>query len=104
MSESSKAPRLDPLAVRRQLRGEGLRARHSLSQNFLADPDVLQAILDLAAPEPGRRILEVGPGLGILTGGLLDGGATVTAVELDRRLADRLAGLRPRRSNAGRSG
>jgi 16S rRNA (adenine1518-N6/adenine1519-N6)-dimethyltransferase len=85
-----KAPRLDPLAVRRQLRGEGLRARHSLSQNFLADPDVLQAILDLAAPEPGRNILEVGPGLGILTGGLLDGGATVTAVELDRRLADRL--------------
>ncbi len=52
---------------------------------------MLQSILDLAAPEPGRRILEVGPGLGILTGGLLDGGASVTAVELDRRLADRLA-------------
>jgi len=61
-----------------------------MSQNFLADPDVLQAILDLASPAPGRRILEVGPGLGILTGGLLDGGATVTAVELDRRLAERL--------------
>jgi len=58
------APRLDPLAVRRQLRGEGITARHSLSQNFLADPDVLQAILDLAAPEPGRRILESGPGSG----------------------------------------
>ncbi|MFI5259137.1 MAG: 16S rRNA (adenine(1518)-N(6)/adenine(1519)-N(6))-dimethyltransferase RsmA [Candidatus Limnocylindrales bacterium] len=86
-----RRPRLDPLAVRRQLREEGLHARHSLSQNFLADPDVLQSILDLAAPEPGRRILEVGPGLGILTGGLLDGGATVTAVELDRRLASRLA-------------
>ena len=84
------APRLDPLAVRRQLRGEGLRAHHSMSQNFLADPDVLQAILDLALPESGRRILEVGPGLGILTGGLLDGGAAVTAVELDRRLAERL--------------
>jgi 16S rRNA (adenine1518-N6/adenine1519-N6)-dimethyltransferase len=90
VTNARKAPRLDPLVVRRQLRGEGLRARHSLSQNFLADPDVLQAILDLAAPEPGRSILEVGPGLGILTGGLLDGGATVTAVELDRRLADRL--------------
>jgi len=96
MSESpanqaaSRRPRLDPLAVRRQLRDEGLRARHSLSQNFLADPDVLQSILDLAAPEPGRRILEVGPGLGILTGGLLEGGASVTAVELDRRLAQRL--------------
>ncbi len=61
-----------------------------MSQNFLADPDVLQSILDLASPEPGRRILEVGPGLGILTGGLLVGGAEVTAVELDRRLADRL--------------
>ncbi len=85
-----KAPRLDPLVVRRQLRDEGLRARRSLSQNFLADPDVLQAILDLAAPEPGRRILEIGPGLGILTGGLLSGGAAVTAVELDRYLAGRL--------------
>lgn len=86
-----KVPRLDPLAVRRLLRDEGLRARHSLSQNFLADPEVLQSILDLAGPQPGRRVLEVGPGLGILTGGLLAGGAAVTAVELDRRLADRLS-------------
>jgi 16S rRNA (adenine1518-N6/adenine1519-N6)-dimethyltransferase len=86
-----KAPRLDALSVRRQLRVEGLRAHHSMSQNFLADPDVLQSILDLAAPEPGRRILEVGPGLGILTSGLLDGGADVTAVELDRQLAGRLS-------------
>jgi 16S rRNA (adenine1518-N6/adenine1519-N6)-dimethyltransferase len=92
-SGSRRAPRLDPLAIRRILRNEGLKARHSLSQNFLADPDVLQAILDLAAPEPGRRVLEIGPGLGILTGGLLDGGATVTAVELDRRLVDRLGRL-----------
>jgi 16S rRNA (adenine1518-N6/adenine1519-N6)-dimethyltransferase len=92
--QPTRAPRLDPLAVRRQLREGGIRARHSLSQNFLADPDVLQAILDLAAPAPGRRILEVGPGLGILTAGLLDGGAQVTAVELDRRLAERLARTR----------
>lgn len=92
--QAVRRPRLDPLAVRRQLREEGLRARHSMSQNFLADPDVLQSILDLAAPGPGSRILEVGPGLGILTGGLLDAGASVTAVELDRRLASRLARLR----------
>ena len=90
VARPAATPRLDPLAVRRQLRAEGLRARHSMSQNFLADPDVLQSILDLAAPEPGRRILEVGPGLGILTGGLLAGGAAVTAVELDRGLAGRL--------------
>jgi 16S rRNA (adenine1518-N6/adenine1519-N6)-dimethyltransferase len=96
-----RAPRLDPLAVRRQLRDEGLRARHSLSQNFLADPDVLQSILDLAAPGPGCRVLEVGPGLGILTGGLLDGGASVTAVELDRRLAERLSRVRSEAIEAG---
>jgi len=97
----SRRPRLDPLAVRRQLREEGLRARRSLSQNFLADPDVLQSTLDLTAPEPGCRILEVGPGLGILTGGLLDGGATVTAVELDRRLEERLARIHAGAIEAG---
>jgi 16S rRNA (adenine1518-N6/adenine1519-N6)-dimethyltransferase len=72
------------------LREAGLRARHALSQNFLADVEVLEAILGEAAPVPGRRVLEIGPGLGILTGGLLDAGAAVTAVELDRGLAARL--------------
>ena len=79
--------RLDPLAVRRLLRDQGLRARHALSQNFLADPDVLEAILGEADAGPGERVLEIGPGLGILTAALLEGGAAVTAVELDRRLA-----------------
>ena len=81
------APRLDPLSVRRLLRDEGLRARHGLSQNFLADPDVLETILDEAGTVAGDRVLEIGPGLGILTGALLEAGAAVTAVELDRRLA-----------------
>ncbi len=75
--------RLDPRAVRRTLHEAELRARHSLSQNFLVDIDVLEAILAAAAPEPGERVLEIGPGLGILTGALLDAGAAVTAVELD---------------------
>jgi 16S rRNA (adenine1518-N6/adenine1519-N6)-dimethyltransferase len=79
--------RLDPAAVRRTLRDAGLRARHALSQNFLADVDVLDAILAEADPRPGSRILEIGPGLGLLTAGLLDAGAGVTAVELDRGLA-----------------
>ncbi len=83
----SRAPRIDPDAVRATLRAAGLRARRALSQNFLADPDVLEAILAAAAPGPGRRVLEIGPGLGLLTGGLLESGASVTAVELDRGLA-----------------
>jgi 16S rRNA (adenine1518-N6/adenine1519-N6)-dimethyltransferase len=81
------APRIDPAAVRRTLKEAGLRARHALSQNFLADVDVLEAILAESGAAPGRRILEIGPGLGFLTGGLLDAGAIVTAVELDRGLA-----------------
>lgn len=76
-------PRLDPAVVRRQLRDAGLRARRERSQNFLADVEVLERVLAEAQPMPGRRVLEIGPGLGILTGGLLDAGAVVTAVELD---------------------
>ena len=95
--DRSALDRLDPLAIRRLLRDEGLRTRHSLSQNFLADPDVLEAILVEAGASPGDRILEIGPGLGILTGALLAAGAAVTAVELDRRLAallrDRFEGV-----------
>jgi 16S rRNA (adenine1518-N6/adenine1519-N6)-dimethyltransferase len=79
--------RVDPRDVRDTLRAAGLRARHALSQNFLADAEVLEAILAEADPAPGRRVLEIGPGLGMLTRGLLDGGAAVTAVELDRGLA-----------------
>jgi 16S rRNA (adenine1518-N6/adenine1519-N6)-dimethyltransferase len=87
MTGAAARARLDPLEVRRTLKREGLRASHAKSQNFLADPDVLQAILDLAAVSPGTRVLEIGPGLGILTGGLLGGGAEVTAIELDHGLA-----------------
>ena len=86
-ANAPRAPRLDPLEVRRTLRREGLRASRARSQNFLADPDVLQSILDLAEAGSGTRVLEIGPGLGILTGGLLAAGAAVTAVELDAGLA-----------------
>ena len=81
------AARVDPRDVRDTLRAAGLRARHALSQNFLADIDVLEGILAEADPSRGRRTLEIGPGLGFLTKGLLDAGAAVTAVELDRGLA-----------------
>jgi 16S rRNA (adenine1518-N6/adenine1519-N6)-dimethyltransferase len=84
------SPLVDPAAIRRALREAGARARHSLSQNFLADAEVLDAILAEAAPRAGDRILEVGPGLGVLTRALLDAGAAVTAVELDEPLAARL--------------
>ncbi len=83
--------RLDPAAVRRTLRAAGLRPQRRFSQNFLVDVEVLEAILDAAGASPGRSVLEIGPGLGILTGGLLAAGAAVTAVELDRGMVEHLA-------------
>ena len=81
---------LGPEAVRRYLRAHGLAARKELSQNHLADGEVLAAIVAAADLAPGRLVLEVGPGLGILTGALLEAGAAVIAVELDKELADLL--------------
>jgi 16S rRNA (adenine1518-N6/adenine1519-N6)-dimethyltransferase len=79
-----------PGQLRRLLRDEGLRPRKSLSQNFLADPEALDAIVAAAELAPGDRVVEVGPGLGVLTRRLLAAGADVLAVELDPRLADYL--------------
>lgn len=84
------AGRLGPQAVRRELSRAGLGARHALSQNFLADGEVLEAIVEAARAGPGRRIVEIGPGLGVLTRELLSMGAALTAVELDHRLAEYL--------------
>jgi 16S rRNA (adenine1518-N6/adenine1519-N6)-dimethyltransferase len=105
LAAGDRPARLDPAEVRATLRAAGLRARHALSQNFLADVDVLDGILAEANPATGRRILEIGPGLGILTGALLRAGAAVTAVELDRNLAaflrDRFADPLARSDEAG---
>jgi 16S rRNA (adenine1518-N6/adenine1519-N6)-dimethyltransferase len=80
-----------------QLRGTGSRARKSLGQHFLANPQVARRIVELAGVGEGSRVLEIGPGLGALTEPLLAVGARVVAVERDRVLAaalqERLPGL-----------
>jgi 16S rRNA (adenine1518-N6/adenine1519-N6)-dimethyltransferase len=73
--------------LRRLLAAERLRPRKALSQNFLTDGAALDAIVAAAELEPGDRVVEVGPGLGVLTRRLLAAGASVLAVELDPRLA-----------------
>lgn len=77
---------LGPEAVERYLRRHGLGARKRLSQNHLVDGEVLEAIIDASGAGPGVPVLEIGPGIGILTAALLRAGARVTAVELDERL------------------
>ena len=76
-----------PGQLRRLLAAERLRPRKALSQNFLTDSAALDAIVAAAELQPGDRVVEVGPGLGVLTRRLLAAGASVLAVELDPRLA-----------------
>jgi len=73
------------------LREHGISPSKALGQNFLVDPNTARRIARLAGVGPGDRVVEVGPGLGSLTLALLDAGAEVRAVELDRRLAAVLA-------------
>jgi 16S rRNA (adenine1518-N6/adenine1519-N6)-dimethyltransferase len=84
--------RLSGERIERYLRQHGLAARKRQSQNHLVEPQVLEDIVALADPPAGRHVLEIGPGLGILTGALLARGAHVTAVEVDERLAAHLRG------------
>ncbi|MCL5947928.1 MAG: 16S rRNA (adenine(1518)-N(6)/adenine(1519)-N(6))-dimethyltransferase RsmA [Actinobacteria bacterium] len=64
--------------------------KRSLGQNFVIDPNTSRKIAWLGELHPGDKVLEIGPGLGALTGALVDAGAFVTAVEIDRRLVERL--------------
>ncbi len=76
--------------VRRLAAGVGMSPRKSLGQNFVLDGNTIRRIVRLADLDPADHVLEVGPGLGSLTLGLLETAGHVTAVEIDQRLADAL--------------
>lgn len=65
----------------------GLEPSRALGQNFVTDPNTIDKIVRVASVGDGDHVVEVGPGLGSLTLGLLDAGASVLAVEVDRHLA-----------------
>ncbi len=81
----------DKGVTRHILKAFNLHASHRLGQNFLISPGVVRAVVEAAEIEPGDRVLEIGPGIGTLTQGLLEAGAEVTAVELDKKLPAVLA-------------
>ena len=79
------------ISPRTLLRIYGIRPKKGLSQNFLGSADVLTRIADFACLEPGDTVVEVGPGLGALTGILAERVGKVVAIEADRALADVLS-------------
>ncbi len=64
----------------------GVRPSKSLGQNFIRDMSVIERIVDGAGIEPDDMVIEIGPGLGVLTSALASRAAFVTAVEIDGRL------------------
>lgn len=74
------------------------RARKRFGQNFLHDAGVIHKILRAIAAKEGQHLLEIGPGQGALTEGLVDSGAQLDVIELDLDLIPQLKwkfGLKP---------
>lgn len=87
---------MTPSEIKSVLLSLGSKPNKKLGQHFLVDRAALDAIVASADIHPGDVVLEVGPGLGVLTSRLLDAGADVRAIEQDRRfvpyLEERFAG------------
>jgi 16S rRNA (adenine1518-N6/adenine1519-N6)-dimethyltransferase len=81
---------LDPRSVREVAARLGLRPTKQRGQNFVHDANTVRRIVALSGVGVGDVVLEVGPGLGSLTLGLLEVADRVVAVEIDELLADEL--------------
>jgi 16S rRNA (adenine1518-N6/adenine1519-N6)-dimethyltransferase len=87
VTEAAPGSLLGPADVRRLAHDLGLRPTKRLGQNFVIDPNTVRRIVRTAGVGADDVVVEVGPGLGSLTLGLLDTGAQVIAVEIDPALA-----------------
>ena len=65
-------------------------ARKRFGQHFLTDDSVIGRIVDAIDPQPGDALVEIGPGLGAMTGPLAERVEQLSVIELDRDLAQRL--------------
>ena len=80
---------LGPAEIRDLAELLGIQPTKKLGQNYVIDANTVRRIVK-AAGVTGGTVVEVGPGLGSLTLGLLETGASVVAVEIDNRLAAQL--------------
>lgn len=85
--------------IRELLESRSLAPRRDLGQNFVADPNTVRRIAELARVTTGDRVVEIGAGLGSLTLALADTGAAVTAIEVDRGVVPVLRDVVAARSN-----
>ena len=76
--------------IRRLADELGVSPMKKLGQNFVHDANTIRRIVSISGVSEGDHVLEVGPGLGSLTLGLLEAGATVSVIEIDPRLAGAL--------------
>ena len=81
---------LGPAEIRDLAELLGIQPTKKLGQNFVIDANTVRRIVAAARVTAGETVVEVGPGLGSLTLGLLETGASVVAVEIDKRLAEQL--------------
>ncbi len=81
---------LGPAEIRDLAELLGIQPTKKLGQNFVIDANTVRRIVKSAGVVAGETVVEVGPGLGSLTLGLLETGASVVAVEIDKRLAAQL--------------
>lgn len=72
-----------------------LRPKKSLGQNFLRDPNIARNIIAAFGPQPDDLVLEIGPGEGILTSLLAGCVRKLVAIDIDRRVAERLSSAYP---------
>ncbi|MBO7181498.1 MAG: ribosomal RNA small subunit methyltransferase A [Kiritimatiellae bacterium] len=79
--------RTSPSEVKAWCIGRGFHPNKTLGQNFLIDRNILTTLVDAVGAGAGDRVLEVGPGLGVMTEALLQRGIHVTAIEKDPALA-----------------
>ncbi|MSP79039.1 MAG: ribosomal RNA small subunit methyltransferase A [Dehalococcoidia bacterium] len=92
-------PSASSLNVGDRLRELGLHARKGLAQHFLVSAGILQRILHAADLQPDDYVVEVGPGLGVLTDSLIERVRQVVAAELDEELAKALQARYAGKSN-----
>jgi 16S rRNA (adenine1518-N6/adenine1519-N6)-dimethyltransferase len=91
MSDSDETGKLlGPAEIRDLADLLDLTPTKKLGQNFVIDGNTVRRIVRVAGVQVGETVVEVGPGLGSLTLGILEAGASVVAVEIDKRLAAQL--------------